>query len=79
MTTSPRIEVIPSAWPVGSQGWLADAEREEQRLADLLVRQWRYCDEAERAGKDVTEFEAKTVKTLERWMSAYDAMKAGTP
>ena len=77
--TSPRTNPIPSNWPVGSQAWLVDAGREEQRLADLLVRQWRYCDEAETAGRDVTEFEAKTVRTLEQWMAAYDAMKAGTP
>ena len=70
---------IPSTWPVGSQAWLADAEREEQRLADLLVRQWRWCDDKQQAGDDVTEAEAKTVQTLERWMAAYDAMKAGIP
>jgi hypothetical protein len=48
---------------------------EEQRLAELLLDQVRWTAEKEAAGEDIAQYDEKIIRTMQKWMLAYDALR----
>jgi hypothetical protein len=54
---------------------MTDAATEEQRLAELLLDQVRWTAEHEAAGEDIAKYDEKIIRTMQKWMSSYDALR----
>jgi hypothetical protein len=66
----------PSTYPKGSNAWLIQTRKEVEAIGDLLERQWGWLG----ANEGHPGYEAgfsKTVATLERYCTAFDAFVEG--